>query len=124
MKIAIDFDGTCVTHEYPVVGKEIGAVKVLKELVEAGHVLNLFTMRSGRQLEEAVAWFKRNNIELNGINTDPGQTQWTKSPKCYAQLYIDDAALGIPLLTNKVVTSRPYVDWSKVYFLLKGKGII
>jgi hydroxymethylpyrimidine pyrophosphatase-like HAD family hydrolase len=46
MIIAIDFDGTCVTHEYPKVGREIGASKVLKELVDSGHQLILFTMRS------------------------------------------------------------------------------
>jgi hypothetical protein len=28
--IAVDFDGTCVTHEYPKVGRDIGAVPVLK----------------------------------------------------------------------------------------------
>ena len=34
MTIAIDFDGTCVTHEYPKIGKENeGCVDVLKELV-------------------------------------------------------------------------------------------
>lgn len=33
MIIAVDFDGTCVTHEFPRVGKDIGAVPVLKELV-------------------------------------------------------------------------------------------
>lgn len=31
MIIAVDFDGTCVTHEFPYVGKEIGAAEVLKE---------------------------------------------------------------------------------------------
>ena len=45
MVIAVDFDGTCVTHDYPAVGKEIGAVPVLKALVQAGHKLILFTMR-------------------------------------------------------------------------------
>ena len=54
MKIGIDFDGTCVTHEYPKIGKDIGAVPVLKELVEKGHKLILNTMRSGKELEDAV----------------------------------------------------------------------
>jgi hypothetical protein len=27
--IAVDFDGTCVTHEYPKVGRDIGAESVL-----------------------------------------------------------------------------------------------
>lgn len=39
MKIAIDFDGTCVYHEFPKVGGDIGAVPVLKRLVEEGHQL-------------------------------------------------------------------------------------
>ena len=45
MYIAIDFDGTCVTHEFPNVGKEIGAVPILQKLVERGHKLILHTMR-------------------------------------------------------------------------------
>lgn len=46
MIIAVDFDGTCVTHEFPEVGKDIGAVPVLRELVEKGHKIILYTMRS------------------------------------------------------------------------------
>jgi len=46
MIVCIDFDGTCVTHDYPRVGKDIGAVSVLKKLVESGCQLVLFTMRS------------------------------------------------------------------------------
>jgi hypothetical protein len=30
--VGVDFDGTCVTHEYPKIGRDIGAVPVLKEL--------------------------------------------------------------------------------------------
>lgn len=46
MYICIDFDGTCVTHEFPSIGKDIGAIPVLKELVKNNHKLILFTMRS------------------------------------------------------------------------------
>lgn len=46
MIIAVDFDGTCVTHEFPRVGVEIGAAEVLKELTDKGHQIILFTMRS------------------------------------------------------------------------------
>lgn len=42
MIIAIDFDGTCVTHDYPRIGKDIGAVPVLKKIVENGHRLLRF----------------------------------------------------------------------------------
>jgi len=112
MKIAIDFDGTCVTHLYPHVGEDIGAAPVLKELVKAGHKLILNTMRCGMELQDAIDWFKENDIPLYGVNEDPGQKKWTQSPKVFANLYIDDAALGCPLFYP--LTGRPYVDWNKV----------
>ena len=124
MKIAIDFDGTCVTHKFPLVGKDIGAAPVLRKLVDRGHKLNLFTMRSGEYLLDAIQWFMDNNILLTGINKDPGQEKWTKSPKCYAELYIDDAALGVPLIHDDSVSSRPFVDWEKVEIELQLKGLI
>jgi hypothetical protein len=139
MEICIDFDGTCVTHEFPKVGKDIGAVPVLKELVENGHKLILFTMRSdkhdnkgfsscvpqihnGNFLTDAVNWFKQNDIPLHGIQINPQQTEWTTSPKAYGQLYIDDAALGCPLISGR--HERPYVCWTSVREWLIGMNII
>lgn len=128
MIIAIDFDGTCVTHEYPKVGREIGASKVLKELVDRGHQLILFTMRSdgpnGNYLTDAINWFSQNGIPLYGIQTNPDQITWTQSPKAYAQLYIDDAALGCPLIYSEEYSNRPFVDWSIVHKMLKIDNII
>lgn len=122
MEIAIDFDGTVVTHEYPNTGKEIGAYPILKKLVEKGHNLILYTMRSGHELESAKQWFLTSGIKLYGIQYNPTQANWTCSNKCYAHLYIDDAALGCPLVTP--ITGRPYVDWLEVEKLLKQKGIL
>jgi hypothetical protein len=137
MDICIDFDGTCVTHEFPKVGKEIGAAVVLKELTDHGHNLILFTMRSDsddpnkKYLTDAVNWFKKHDIPLYGIQSNPSQTKWTTSPKAYGQLYIDDAALGCPLeqpdfdvINNRRVTYRPYVDWHEVRKILVLKGLI
>lgn len=117
MIIGLDFDGTCVTHEFPKIGKDIGAVPVLKELVQNGHKIVLNTMRCDSEkktLTEALLWFKENDIPLYGANCTPGQKSWTKSPKVYAHLYIDDSALGIPLILNKSISDRPYVDWPMV----------
>lgn len=142
MDICVDFDGTCVTHEFPKVGKDIGAVPILKKLINNGHRLILFTMRSHLKegtadpnslgwknsdkieletdvLQDAIDWFKQNNIPLYGINVNPSQLNWTKSPKAYGQLYIDDAALGCPLKFTEL-SLRPYVDWEKVDKLLTG----
>jgi hypothetical protein len=122
--IAVDFDGTCVTHEYPRVGKEIGAVPVLKKLINAGHQLILFSMRSDKEQQDAVDWFAKNNIPLYGININPDQSSWTKSNKVYAQLYIDDAGIGCPLFFDDNISGRPFVDWKKIEELLKEKELI
>jgi len=145
MEIAIDFDGTCVTHEYPGVGRDIGAADILRRLTDNGHKLILFTMRSdgdqtdvtlnesgvivrskkgAQHLTDAVNWFKENNIPLYGIQSNPSQKYWTSSPKAYAQLYIDDAALGCPLRTPEGENERPYVDWEAVEVFLSQRGLI
>lgn len=138
MDICIDFDGTCVMHEFPSIGEDIGAVPVLKELVEAGHKLILFTMRSDRKvkkkvngemvvveenfLTDAVNWFSENGIELYAIQKNPKQRFWTSSPKAYGHLYIDDANLGCPLIVPE--DRRPYVDWVGVRRFLIEKQIL
>lgn len=139
MDICIDFDGTCVTHEFPEVGKDIGAAPVLKKIVECGHNIILFTMRSnilevtseeygskipGRYLDDAINWFIENSIPLYGVNINPTQHTWTNSNKAYGQLYIDDAALGCPLIMNSEISRRPFVDWNLVEIYLKKSKII
>lgn len=140
MTINIDFDGTVVSHEFPLVGKEIGAVPVLRKLIKNGHKLILFTMRSdienpksddpkiipvgGQYLTDALMWFQKYNIPLYGVQTNPTQHTWTKSPKSYANLMIDDSALGCPLKVDLSVSERPFVDWKKVEKLLKVQGLI
>lgn len=63
MIIAVDFDGTCVKHRYPMVGEDVdGAVSVLKELVRKGHKIILYTMRGGDTLDDAISWFSDDDI--------------------------------------------------------------
>ena len=139
LDICIDFDGTCVTHDFPFVGQDIGAVPVLKKLVAAGHRLIVFTMRSditeansddesihcepGKYLSDAVAWFNKNDIPLYGINSNPTQHTWTTSPKAYGQIYIDDCALGCPLIHDKQIHDKPFVDWNAVERMLIENGV-
>jgi hypothetical protein len=138
MDIVIDFDGTCVAHEFPQIGRNIGAQEVLIDLIRAGHRLILSTMRSdiseaeselpeihckpGPYLTDALEWFKVQGIELYGIQVNPAQSKWTKSPKAYGHLYIDDAALGIPLVHPE--KGRPYVYWNEVRMMLEKKGLL
>ena len=111
--VAVDFDGTCVHHDYPRIGSDVpGAVDVLSRIIGKGAKLILYTMRSGDTLTDAVEWFARKGLILSGVNTCPGQETWTASPKAFAHVYIDDSAVGCPLTRHE--GKRPTVDWSAV----------
>ena len=144
MVINVDFDGTVVKFAYPEIGADVGAVPVLKRLVAEGHQLILFTMRGNKRvgdtrdtLAEAVNWFKEHGIPLYGIQTNPTQAKWTDSPKSHAQLMIDDAAIGCPLLQEyttigvagstemkQMPVGRPFVNWEKIEDGLEKQGIL
>ena len=124
LTIAIDFDGTCVEHDYPAVGMDVaGAAETLRQLQAKGHRLILYTMRSGEILEAAVEWFRSHNIELWAINENPEQRAWSASPKVYADYYIDDAALGTPIIYIDGAP-RPVVDWTRLRELLEYNRIL
>ena len=110
--IAIDFDGTLVDHVYPKIGDPVpGALEWCRYLQGVGANLILHTVRSGRELDEAVEFCRHNGLGLFGVNENPEQAAWSTSRKIYAHLYIDDAALGCPLLPCIRRGGRPCVDW-------------
>lgn len=127
MEILIDYDSTCVIHKYPGSGADIkGAADVLRELVQDGNKLILFTMRCDKDggLNEAINWFRVRGIKLHGIQSNPSQKSWTDSPKAYGDLIIDDTCLGIPLIYNPAISDRSFIDWKGVRELLLLRGII
>ena len=141
--LGVDFDGTVVTHRFPDVGQDApNAVEVLKRLEKKGFQIVLNTMRSDKNcydslsgkiipseigkrmglstvLEDAVEWFERNEINLSGINKSPGQTTWTDSPKVYATHYVDDMAVGVPMITLE--NGEKCVNWLEVERLINEK---
>ncbi len=150
MTIAIDFDGTCITNDFPEKGKDIGAVPVLKKMLEAGHNLILYTCRQdhledryiklneeedslflpgANHLTEAVEWFNNNNIPLVGVNYNPDEFEY-ETNKPYFDLLIDDKALGIPTTTITIVgdtivsSKNPFVEWQAVELMLMNREII
>ncbi len=129
MDIAIDFDGTIVTHVYPRVGLDIGAFPIMKKLQEKGHRLILLTMRSHDELQMAIDFCKENGVEFFGHNGNPEQddaeTGWAKdSRKVYSHLLIDDTALGVPLKFDGTKSNRNFVDWEAVEDWLKIEGVL
>ncbi len=109
MIIAVDFDGTIVTHDYPRIGRDIGAFPWLLDAKQQGAQFILLTMRSDKMAEDAIDYCAEQGLLFWSINHNPKQTEWTHSSKVYANLYIDDAALGAPLIRS---TERPFMDWS------------
>ena len=114
MIIAVDFDGTIVTHEYPKIGKEIPfAVQTLKMLANEGHQLILWSVREGQLLEEALDWCRKRGLEFYAANKDFPEEDRTKnnhfSRKLKADLWIDDRNVGgLP-------------DWGTIYRIIKEK---
>jgi hypothetical protein len=97
IKIAIDFDGTIVDHEYPGIGKEkLFAFQTLKELEKLGARLILWTFRSGKELDDAVKYCRDNGIEFYAVNKNYPEEIFddTVSRKIDADIYIDDRNIG------------------------------
>ena len=98
LKIAIDFDGTIVEHKYPEIGKEIMfAFQTLRALQEQGHQLILWTYRTGKELDDAVEYCRRNGVEFYAINSSYPEEVFDEdydSRKIDADLFIDDRNLG------------------------------
>lgn len=114
MIIAVDFDGTIVTHEYPKIGKEIPfATQTLKMLAKDGHRLILWTVREGRLLEEAVKWCNERGVDFYAVNKDYPEEELGNnnhySRKLKADIWIDDRNVGgLP-------------DWGTIYRIISEK---
>ena len=136
--VAFDFDGTVVSHKFPVIGEELpGAIQTLKFLQENGHKLFLWTMRGHPDLsrfphthkdtgeyipqdtlQEALDWLAERG--LTGFEVNKSPTQFSTSLKQYATYYIDDAAVGCPIRKYPGLVTG--VNWIKVaeYLLMEG----
>lgn len=114
MIIAVDFDGTIVEHEYPKIGKEkIFATETLRQLINDGHRLILWTVREGELLDEAVDWCRQRGVEFYAVNKDFPEENISKneqfSRKIKADVWIDDLNIGgLP-------------DWGTIYRIITEK---
>lgn len=118
--VGVDVDGTIFEHKYPQLGAPVPlAFFYLKKLNAMGCKIILWTMRSkdhphGRDTaQEARDELENHGVDIFAVNKNPSQWFWTSSPKVYCHFYIDDAAIGTPLIYPSN-GSNPYVDWSKI----------
>jgi len=109
IKIAVDFDGTIVDHEYPEIGKEkLFAFETLKELQKQGCRLILWTIRTGRELDEAVEFCRERGVEFYAVNKNYPEEKFEEdvARKIEADIYIDDRNIG------------GFYEWHRVWEML------
>jgi hypothetical protein len=89
------------------------AFESLKMLEADGHRLVLWTYRSGKRLEEAVAFCKKNGIEFYAINKNyPEEDHTPDIPrKIKADIFIDDRNVG------------GFPGWGKIYQIISGQDL-
>lgn len=99
MTIAVDFDGTIVTHDYPRIGKPIPfAIQTLIQLQKDGHNVILWSVRESALLQEAVDYCAGKGLEFYAVNSNfPEETavhDGLTARKLTADVFIDDRNLG------------------------------
>lgn len=114
MTIAVDFDGTIVEDKYPEIGRERPfATDTLRMLIADRHQLILWTVREGKELDEAVQWCKERGVVFYAVNRDFPEEDTNKnrhySRKIKADVWIDDRNVGgLP-------------DWGTIYRIINEK---
>ena len=115
MIIAVDFDGTIVEHKYPAIGKEIPfATASLRQLMQDGHKLILWSVREGQLLDDAVKWCEERGVRFYAVNSDIDEDasdhQGTAhfSRKIKADVFIDDRT--IYQMVTKHMSYAQYVE--------------
>ena len=119
----IDADGTIFLHDFPYIEKEVPhALRVLKRMEEAGHILILHTCRADEPFEEAKRWIQDRGLNFFAHNCNPMFESGSR--KIYGHWHIDDHNLGSPLIHDPNIHRRAFVDWLAIEKLLEEKGLL
>lgn len=132
IRVAVDFDGTIVENDYPQLGKPmLFAFETLKELQKRGFTLILWTIRTGKLLDEAVEFCRQNGVEFYAINQNHPEEVFDSSlpRKIEVDVFIDDRNLGGFPGWEKVFSmlcpNEPYeLSQKKVLKMYKRKGFL
>lgn len=98
MIIAVDFDGILCENAFPDIGEpNYRMVSLVRELIDKGHEVILWTSRTDNELTTAVEWCKDRGLHFCAVNENaPSNVQEyiQKYPngtrKVYADIYVDD----------------------------------
>ena len=132
MIIAVDFDGILVEDRFPYVGPaNYRMINFVKQLIEDGHELVLWTSRVGQPLQDAVSWCEAQGIHFCAVNDNAPSNKakyQSKYPqgtrKVCADIYIDDhnpqfivdtANMGQTLATYNIIQkTKEAISWKEV----------
>ena len=98
MIIAVDFDGILCENRFPDIGRPYyEMISFVRQLIDEGHEVVLWTSRTGDRLAEAAMWCEDRGLHFCAINENAPSNlaQYlseypTPSPKVYADLYLED----------------------------------
>ena len=113
MIIAIDFDGVLAENTFPEIGAPIYQnISLVRQLIDLGHEVILWTSRAGAELENAVKWCGDRGLHFSAINDNaPSNIAKYKQKypngtrKVYADVYVDDHSLSC-IVEGRVSPSR------------------
>ena len=102
MIVAVDFDGVLCKNEFPEIGTpNYAVISAVREMIDMGHEVILWTARVEKELEDAVAWCEDRGLHFTAINDNAPSnkaefaTMYHTAPrKIYADIYLDDHNLG------------------------------
>jgi hypothetical protein len=112
--LGIDFDGTIVEEGFPKIGKiKPNTVELMKKAYELGHLVIVWTARSGEYEQDAVNFLNENNIPYHYINCnpeDPFAIKGEQGRKIFCHYYLDDRAVHVDDIDEvyAAVVGRPY----------------
>lgn len=103
MIIAVDFDGILCKNAFPEIGDpNYEMISLIRQLMDKGHKLILWTSRANDRLQEAVNWCEQYGLHFAGVNCNDSDNlaQYGTDPrKIFADIYIDDH--NIDFVMNK-----------------------
>lgn len=92
--MAVDFDGTLVTDEYPNIGHERSQFcSMIRKLQKMGVKSVLWTSRTGQQLDDAINWCIEHDLHFDTVNENIREVKeltGQDTRKVYANVYFDD----------------------------------
>lgn len=111
--IAIDFDGCLFEAAWPSIGApNLDVIQAARWEKENGAALILWTCRSGRPLEEAIAACRQYGLEFDAVNANlPERLQayGVDCRKVEADEYWDDRAVCMPIMSRSEQYWQEYV---------------